>query len=210
MDGAVFSPCCLTWDQTMVEVMKIMVNSFKRSHTHTAAFSAPHADPRLHQRLLDSHRKLWVSLSWGHCSFLLGPGVHMVLFVFSQSLFPQSCVNSDGSMLGLLSTSSKKAYATPRSVATWAPAHVKAHNDPYLYRRQSNTQRQVWSQFLWDLLVCSWWALWAFLVGCSLILNVIFPLLPSCWGFSFVPGHGVSFFWWDPTFSSWWLFSSEL
>ena len=55
------------------------------------------------------------------------------------------------------------------------------------------------------------WALWAFLVGCSLILNVIFPLLPSCWGFSFVPEHRISFFfWWDPTFSSWWLFSSEL
>ena len=27
---------------------------------------------------------------------------------------------------------------------------------------------------------------------CSLILNVISPLLPSCWGFFFAPGHGVS------------------
>ena len=27
-----------------------------------------------------------------------------------------------------------------------------------------------------------------------LILNVISPLLPSCWGFSFALGHGVSFF----------------
>ena len=27
----------------------------------------------------------------------------------------------------------------------------------------------------------------------SLILNAILPLLPSCWGFSFVLGHGVSF-----------------
>ena len=31
--GAVFPPCCLTWGQTMVEVVKIMVTSFKRSHT---------------------------------------------------------------------------------------------------------------------------------------------------------------------------------
>ena len=31
----------LTWDQTMVEVMKVMVTSFKRSHAHTAALSAP-------------------------------------------------------------------------------------------------------------------------------------------------------------------------
>ena len=31
--GAVFPPCCLTWGQTMVEVVKVMVTSFKRSHT---------------------------------------------------------------------------------------------------------------------------------------------------------------------------------
>ena len=36
-----FSPCCLTWDQTMVEVMKIMANSFKRSQARTATLSAP-------------------------------------------------------------------------------------------------------------------------------------------------------------------------
>ena len=30
--GAVFPPCCLTWGQIMVEVMKIMATSFKRSH----------------------------------------------------------------------------------------------------------------------------------------------------------------------------------
>ena len=41
MDGAVFPPCCLTWGQTMVEVMKIMGTSFKRSHAHNAVLSAP-------------------------------------------------------------------------------------------------------------------------------------------------------------------------
>ena len=30
-----------TWDQTMVEVMKIMATSFKRSHARTATLSAP-------------------------------------------------------------------------------------------------------------------------------------------------------------------------
>ena len=39
-----------------------------------------------------------------------------------------------------------------------------------------------------------WWV-W------GLSLNVISPLLPSCWGFSFALGRGVSFFWWDPTIS---------
>ena len=41
MGGAVFSPCCLTWGQTMVEVMKIMATSFKRSHACTATLTAP-------------------------------------------------------------------------------------------------------------------------------------------------------------------------
>ena len=45
-------------------------------------------NPRLCQRLLDTHSQVWLSLVWGHCSFLLGPGVHKVLFVPSKSLFP--------------------------------------------------------------------------------------------------------------------------
>ena len=51
-------------------------------------------NPHLHQRLLDSHREVWLRLFWGHWSFLLGPGAHKVLFVPSKSLFPQSCGSS--------------------------------------------------------------------------------------------------------------------
>ena len=40
MGGAVFPPCCLTWGQTVVEVMKIMGTSYKRSHACTAALNA--------------------------------------------------------------------------------------------------------------------------------------------------------------------------
>ena len=58
------------------------------------------ADPRFHWRLLDTHGQVWVSLLWGHCSFLLGPGAHKVLFVPSKSVFPQSCVSPGGSMVG--------------------------------------------------------------------------------------------------------------
>ena len=36
----VFPPCCLTWGWAMVEAMKIMVTSFKRSHARTAILSA--------------------------------------------------------------------------------------------------------------------------------------------------------------------------
>ena len=70
--------------------------SFKRSHTRTATLSAltlqqATADPRLCQRLLDTHRDVWVSLLWGHCSFLLGPGAHKVLFVPSKSVSAVLC-----------------------------------------------------------------------------------------------------------------------
>ena len=50
-----------TWGQTMVEVMKIMVTSLKRSHACTATARAPTLqqatiDPCLCQRLSDTHR----------------------------------------------------------------------------------------------------------------------------------------------------------
>ena len=60
----------------MVEVMKIIVTSFKRSHDallHSVPPSLQQAtaNPCLCRRLLDTHGKVWVSLLWGHCSFLL-------------------------------------------------------------------------------------------------------------------------------------------
>ena len=72
---------------------------FKRTCTGSLVFSAPtpqHAivNPRFRQRLLDTHRQVWVSLLCGHCFFLLAPGAHKVLFVPSKSLFPQSCGSS--------------------------------------------------------------------------------------------------------------------
>ena len=85
------------------------------------------ADPHLCCRLLYTHRHVWVSLLRGHCSFLLGPGAHKVLFVPSKNLFPQSCGSSGGSMVGLMVTPSKRAYAIPRSAAPRAPAPVTGH-----------------------------------------------------------------------------------
>ena len=66
------------------------------------------------------------SVSWGHCSFLLGPGAPGSACVLQESV-AQACVSSGGSMVGLTVTSSKRAYTTPRSAAPRAPAPAAAH-----------------------------------------------------------------------------------
>ena len=48
----------------------------------------------LQWRLVDTNRTVWLSFLWGHCSFLVSPGAHNVLFVLSKNLFPQSCRSS--------------------------------------------------------------------------------------------------------------------
>ena len=59
--------CYLTRGQNMVELMKIMATSFKNP-MHTLLHVVPPTlqqgttDPCLHRRLLNTHRKVWVSL----------------------------------------------------------------------------------------------------------------------------------------------------
>ena len=53
--------------------------------------------------------------------------MHKLLFVSSKSLFPQSCVSSGVSVVELKVTSSKRAYAIPRSVLPRAPAPAALH-----------------------------------------------------------------------------------
>ena len=110
----------------MVEVMKIMAASFKRSHACATALSAPNNAAGHHQPTpppeTPGHSQASLSQSpWGHCSLPPDPGAHKVLFVLSKSLFPQSCVSSGGSMVELMATSSKRAYAIPRSAAPMLP-----------------------------------------------------------------------------------------
>ena len=120
----------------MVEVIKIMATSFQRSHAYTAilvvyvALQPATADPHLCRRLLDTHGQVWVSLLWGHCSSFLGSGAQKVLFVPSKSLFRQSCVRSGSSVVGLMVTSSKRAYAIPRSTEPRASAPAAGHCQP--------------------------------------------------------------------------------
>ena len=114
----------------MVEVMKIMGTSFKRSHASTATLGAPdpatghcgptppletpgHSRASLGQSLVGS-----LLLSLRSCCVQGFP---------STSLFFQSCVSSGGSMARLMATSSKRVYAIPRSAAPRAPALAAGH-----------------------------------------------------------------------------------
>ena len=91
----------------MVEVMKIMVTPFKRSH-HALLHSVP---PTLQQATTDPclHLDSWTltgksgSVSCGVTapfSWVLAC-MHKLLFVSSKSLFPQSCVSSGVSVVEL-------------------------------------------------------------------------------------------------------------
>ena len=100
MGKAVFPPCCLTWDQIIVELMKIMATSFKRSCVPTAVLSSP--DPAAgHRQLMPPPETPGYSqvksesVSCGDTyPFSWVPSVHKVLVVPSKGLFPQSCVSS--------------------------------------------------------------------------------------------------------------------
>ena len=136
----------------MVEVMKIMGNSFKRSHAYTASLSAP--DPSAgHHRPTPGHS--WASL--GQClvgHFFLGPGAHKVLFVPSKSLFSTVLckfwqlyggVNGDLLQEGLCHT---QVYCTQRPCP---------HSSPLLTYTSLGDIQTVLSQSLWSLwvLVCT-------------------------------------------------------
>ena len=76
VDGWGSFPSLFEQGQTLVEVMKIMATFFKRSHKtllHSVSLSLQKAsvNPCLCQRLLDIHGQVWISLLWGHFSFLL-------------------------------------------------------------------------------------------------------------------------------------------
>ena len=107
MGGAVFLPYYLTWEKTMVVVMKIMLTSFKRSCACTDALSAP--DPVACQRQpmpqLETLGLSQASLNWFLVRSLLlflGAGAHKILFVSSKSLVPQLYLSPPGLQIQIL------------------------------------------------------------------------------------------------------------
>ena len=97
MGGAVFPPCCLTCGQTIVEVMKIMVTSFKRSHAYIATLSTPNTAPGhcWSMPLLETPGCSQASLGQSLVgSLLLSPGfccAQGFVCVFQESVSPALC-----------------------------------------------------------------------------------------------------------------------
>ena len=217
MGGAPFTPCCLTWGQTMVEVMKIMLTSFKRSHAGTAALSSPNPAAGHHWPTppLETPEHSWASLGQSLVgSLLLSPGswcAQGFVCVLQESVSPVLCkfwqlhggVNGYFLQRGLCHT---QVYCTQSPCPCSSPLLTCTS--------AGDSQTPFWL----SLCGVSWswysqgfvWALWASLAGMGFdskhdfaIPSIFLGLLLCPW----ILGH---LFCWDPTFSCWWLFSSEL
>ena len=159
MLSAVSPPSRLTWGQTMVEVMKIMVSSFKRSYACTApSRSAPdfsagyrqptsppeapgHSQASLLQFLVGS-----LPLSpWSWCT----PGFVYALQESVSTVLCQFSWHYDGVNDNLF----QRAYATHRSAVPRAPVPAAGHcwrSPPQETLKHSKADL---AQSLWGLLV---------------------------------------------------------
>ena len=105
-------------------------DSFKRSHAYTASLSAP--DPSAsHHQPTPGHS--WASLGQSLVgSLILSPGYWYTqgsVSALQESVSPVLCKFWQ-LYDGLMATSSKRAYAIPRSTAPRAPAHTAVHYWP--------------------------------------------------------------------------------
>ena len=159
MSGAVFLPCCFTWGQTLLKVMKIMVlTSFKGSHAGTASLSVcdPAAGRRQSTPPSDTPGNSWA---------LLGQSIVGSVFLSSGSWGTQGFVCA------------LQKSVSPALCKLWwlyggfngdllqeSFCHTQPLSHLYLHWRHSSI---VLVQSLWGVWVLVHtrflWALWAFL-----------------------------------------------
>ena len=128
-----------TWNQTMVEVMKTMVNSFKMSHASTATLSSPNPAAGHCQTmpLPETPGHSWANLVHLLVESLLFPpgswGTQSSVCSFLESISPALCnflqffggVNGDLLLEGLYHI--QVCCTQPKSAVTRAPAPVTVH-----------------------------------------------------------------------------------
>ena len=146
MGRAVYPHCCLTWNQTMVEVMNLMA----------ATLSAPNP----------AAGHLWPippPETPGYSQASLGPSLVGVTAPFSWVLVhtrfcfcpPRVCFPSSVcSVVGLMVTTSKRVYASPRSAAPGAPAPAAGHCWSIPPQETLKHSKAGLVQALWGFLVC--------------------------------------------------------
>ena len=115
-----------TRGQIMVEVMKITATSFKRSHACTATLSAPNSGEGYHWPTPPLEIPGHSQESLGHSlvgSLLLSPGTWCIQgsICALQESISQSCVSFGSSVVRLMETSSKRAYAITQVSCTQSP-----------------------------------------------------------------------------------------
>ena len=178
----------LTWGKTMVEVMKIMVMFFKRSHAGPATLSAPSPAAGHHQPRPPLETPGYSRASLGQSlvgSLLLSPGSWCTRFCLHppRVYFPVLCkfwqlyggVNGDFLQEGLCHTQvccTQSPCPCSRSLLTCTPA-----GDTQTLKGRSGSVSVGFPGVHKALLEPSehlWWV-------CGLILNTILPFLPSCW-----------------------------
>ena len=167
----------------MVELMKIMVTSFRRSHACTYTLSTPSRPPLTHASTGDSWTflgKLGQSLV-GSLIFCPGSCYTQSSVCALQESISQSCVHSSSFVEGLMATSSKRAYAITKSAAR-SPCPCGRPLLTCIFAGDTQTQfwlslcrvsRSRYTQGLFEPSENLWRVR-------GLILNSISPLLPSC------------------------------
>ena len=213
MGRAVFPPCCLTWGQTMLEVMKIMATCFKRSHAGTAALSAP--DPAAGHYwptpAPESPGHSGASLGQSFVgSLLLSPGswcAQGFVCALQESVFPllhkfwwlYGGVNGDLLQVGLCHT---------QVCCTQSPCPCAGHC--WLVPLQETLKGRSGLISVGSPGHTLFWALWASLVGTGFDSKYSFTPPTVLLGLLLFPWTWGVLFWWDPTFSCRWLFCRKL
>ena len=160
-------------------------------HSVPPTLSRSTPDSCLRPGLLDTHRQVWVSL-FG--SLLFSPGFWWAqgsVCALQESVSPVLC-NSDSSMVGLMETSFKGAYATPGSAVPRAPPPVTGYCCPRPPQKTPKHSKAGLAQSLWVLLVHTKLCL----SPLSILLHMRFDSKQNfaspavLLGLSFVLGHG--------------------
>ena len=142
-------------------------------------------DPHLHRRFLDTHRRVyWGSLpfSWvlGHKVLMCPPRVYSPVLCEFWQLY--SGVNGDLLQEDLCHTHTQSPCPCSRPLSTCTST---GDAQTQFYLRLCGVCGSWCTQGLFEPPECLWQEQ-------SLILNANLPFLPSCWGFSFAFGHGIS------------------